>query len=260
MRSASRALPRKLPWRSREIVINDTGSTDATIEIARSHGARVIVSNGKMIFRIHATFHCAAPPALGFSGLTPTTSSLYSLSRLINDLKKSGPTRCLALSCGTRNREIRGRSCAPGKDVSNDPRICFERRIHEQMMLSALRIASNSSNTGSRRAPWVCRPRSVDQESAAKHRAIIRRVQAKCADPVMRWKSRIRILSRETTSKPCNGIGPYLKFRTVKRHSRISRRKLNLGWGNILNKANDLRTPPKIHKPLRFRRTRRRAL
>ena len=73
-----------------EIVVVDSGSTDATLEIARSAGARVFEEPGKASPR-RKTPPSPTPPATGFSRSTPTKNSARSWPQEIQALLAGEP-------------------------------------------------------------------------------------------------------------------------------------------------------------------------
>ena len=57
-----------------EMIVVDTGSSDATVKIARSRGSKgAFISRGLTTSRPHAMRRCVTPRAIGFCGWMPTT-------------------------------------------------------------------------------------------------------------------------------------------------------------------------------------------
>ena len=123
-----------------EIVVVDTGSIDATVEIAQSLGARVVVSEWKNDFSYSRNISlrnasCAWILWLDADDVVPSQSV-----PIINALKKGAPDRVFGFVVRNQKPGNTGSEFVQARMFPNDSRICFERRIHEQMMLSALRI------------------------------------------------------------------------------------------------------------------------
>ena len=57
-----------------EIIVADTGSSDATVEIAEANGAQVFPINGRTILRQRETLPFPKPAETIFFGLTQTMS------------------------------------------------------------------------------------------------------------------------------------------------------------------------------------------
>src|SRR5271157_3277073 len=73
-----------------EIIINDTGSTDATVEIAQSRGARLIASEWKNDFSYSRNISLRAASCAWILWLDADDVVPSQSIPIINDLKKSG--------------------------------------------------------------------------------------------------------------------------------------------------------------------------
>ena len=130
-----------------EIVIVDTGSTDRTVEIARSFGARCLTSSGSTTSPRPATPRWRGPRAIMPSGSTPMTSSTRPSEQKLE-------AHC-SRDCedGRRAAYVVKCACDPGQDGSGGDTVVdhirlfplredvrWTYRVHEQI-LPALRRA-----------------------------------------------------------------------------------------------------------------------
>ena len=122
-----------------EIIIVDTGSTDSTVEVARSFGARIIHSDWKNDFSYSR--NCSLREAtcewilwLDADDYVPAESL-----PVINSLKKETPDKVFGFIVRNEKPGNTGTEFIQSRMFPNRPEIFFERRIHEQMMLSAMR-------------------------------------------------------------------------------------------------------------------------
>jgi len=122
-----------------QIVVVDTGSQDRTVEVAKSFGAAIIevqwrsdFSWARNISLDHAT--SAWVLWLDADDVVPAQSL-----PLIADLKKSRPDCVFGLIVRNQRPNDTGTEFVQARMFPNRPQIRFERRVHEQMMPSALR-------------------------------------------------------------------------------------------------------------------------
>ena len=123
-----------------EIVVVDTGSTDATIDIAEQCGARVVKTQWKDDFseaRNVSLRHATGSWILWLDAddLVPA----HSLP-LIDTLKKQVADRVLGFTIRNERPGNTGTEFIQARMFPNRKDIFFERAIHEQMMPSALRL------------------------------------------------------------------------------------------------------------------------
>jgi tetratricopeptide (TPR) repeat protein len=123
-----------------EIIVVDTGSTDATIETAKKFGAVVVCdpwrndfSYARNISLDHAT--SAWVLWLDADDVVPQSSL-----PVIGHLKTLSPDKVFGFIVRNERPGNTGTEFIQARMFPNDPRIRFERKIHEQMMPCALRI------------------------------------------------------------------------------------------------------------------------
>jgi tetratricopeptide (TPR) repeat protein len=123
-----------------EIVVADTGSTDATPDIARKWGAKVVSAPWQDDFsaaRNSSIEHATGSWILWLDAddVVPSTSL-----PVINRLKKTPPDRVYGFIVRNERPGGTGTEFNQARMFPNRRELRFERRIHEQIMPSALRI------------------------------------------------------------------------------------------------------------------------
>jgi glycosyltransferase involved in cell wall biosynthesis len=121
-----------------EIVIVDTGSTDRTVEIARSHGAKVIASDWRDDFSYsrnisldHATSEWILWLDADDRVEEPSRKQLLRLKNEINN-----PVTLFGFKVKNLNKQGMGDIFMQVRMFPNDKRLRFEWPIHEQIVLS----------------------------------------------------------------------------------------------------------------------------
>jgi tetratricopeptide (TPR) repeat protein len=122
-----------------QIVVVDTGSQDRTVELAKSFSAAIVEVQWRGDFswaRNISLDHAASAWVLWLDAddVVPAQSL-----PLIADLKKERPDRVLGLVVRNQRPNDTGTEFVQARMFPNRPEIRFERRVHEQMMPSALR-------------------------------------------------------------------------------------------------------------------------
>jgi glycosyltransferase involved in cell wall biosynthesis len=122
-----------------ELVIVDTGSSDNTVDIARKFSARIIQSEWRddFSFSRNLSIRNATCPWilwLDADDVVPETSLA-----LINQLKNESPDKVFGFIVRNQKPGNTGSEFVQARMFPNHPSLFFERRIHEQIMLSALR-------------------------------------------------------------------------------------------------------------------------
>jgi glycosyltransferase involved in cell wall biosynthesis len=122
-----------------EIIINDTGSTDSTIDVARKFEAHIIQSEWKNDFSYSRNYSLQAASSewvlwLDADDIVPAQSV-----PIINDLKKENPDKVFGFIVRNERPGETGTEFIQARMFPKHPDIFFEHRIHEQMMFSAMR-------------------------------------------------------------------------------------------------------------------------
>lgn len=237
-----------------EIVVNDTGSTDATVEIAQSHGARVIVSEWKNDFSYSRNISlrnasCAWILWLDADDVVPSQSI-----PIINDLKKDMPDKVFGFVVRNQKPGNTGTEFVQARMFPNDPRICFERRIHEQMMLSALRIGLKLVPTQAVVEHYgYADPGSLNQKALRNIGLLLEEYRIYGPDPVMAVEIGDSYLITGNGGEALQWYRTVLEIPHCEAAFPHIAAQAYLGWGNILNKANDLENAAeKLHKALKL--------
>jgi len=123
-----------------EIIVVDTGSTDATMEIAREKGAKVICDKWRNDFawsRNISIQHATGAWILWLDAddIVPPESI-----PVLKTLKTEKPDHIIGLTVKNQRSGNTGTEFVQARMFPNRPDLYFERRIHEQIMPSALRI------------------------------------------------------------------------------------------------------------------------
>jgi tetratricopeptide (TPR) repeat protein len=171
---------------------------------------------------------------------------------IINDLKKSGPDKVFGFVVRNQKPGNTGTEFVQARMFPNDPRICFERRIHEQMMLSALRIGLKLVPTQAVvEHHGYADPEALTKKALRNIELLLEEYKLSVPDPVMA----VEIADSYLISG--NDIEALQWYRTVLEipHCEAAfphiAAQAYLGWGNILNKANDFENAAeKLHKAL----------
>jgi tetratricopeptide (TPR) repeat protein len=224
-----------------EIIIVDTGSNDDSIALSRSFNARVISSVWKNDFSYsrnisleHAS--CAWILWLDADDVIPSESVA-----IINALKKEEPKAVLGFIVRNQKPGGTGTEFIQARMFPNDPRIRFERRIHEQMMLSALRIGLK----------LVSKPAIIEHhgyaDPAALHQKALRNVALLLEeyalsgpDPVMAVEIADSYLITGSDQCAMQWYQTVLAIPGCESAFPHIAAQAYLGWGNILNKTDDL--------------------
>ncbi len=224
-----------------EIIINDTGSTDVTVEIAQSHGARVVVSEWKNDFSYSRNISLRAASCAWILWLDADDVVPSQSIPIINDLKKSVGDQVFGFVVRNQKPGGTGTEFVQARMFPNDSRICFERRIHEQMMLSALRIGLKLVETRAVVEHYgYAEPDLLNQKALRNIGLLLEEYGQYGPDPVMGVEiadsylitgndAEALLWYKTTLEIPhCEAAFPHIAAQAL------------LGWGNILNKANDL--------------------
>ena len=123
-----------------QIVVVDTGSQDRTVEVAKSYGAAIVETEWRNDFawaRNISLDHATSAWVLWLDAddVVPPESL-----PLIAQLKQCKPDRVFGLIVRNQRPNDTGTEFFQARMFPNRPEIRFERRVHEQMMPSALRL------------------------------------------------------------------------------------------------------------------------
>jgi tetratricopeptide (TPR) repeat protein len=134
----------------------------------------------------------------------------------------------------------------------NDPRICFERRIHEQMMLSALRIGLKLIPTQAVVEHHGYADPSALNRKALRNIGLLLEEYRLCGpDPVMAVEIADSYLITGNDAEALEWYKTVLEIPQCEAAFQHIAAQAFLGWCNILNKADDLENAAeKFHKAL----------
>ena len=123
-----------------EIIVVDTGSIDNTVSVAKNSGAKVIIDEWKNDFSFARNISIANASCewilwLDADDIVPPQSL-----PVINNLKKKKPDCVFGFIVRNEKPGNTGTEFIQARMFPNRPDIFFERKIHEQMMFSALRL------------------------------------------------------------------------------------------------------------------------
>ncbi len=122
-----------------EIIVVDTGSTDATASIAQGAGAQVIRSDWRDDFSYSRNISIRAATGVWILWLDADDVVPGDSIPKINSLKETDPARVYGFIVRNEKPGNTGSAFLQARMFPNRVDIFFERRIHEQMMPSALR-------------------------------------------------------------------------------------------------------------------------
>lgn len=123
-----------------EIIVVDTGSTDDTITIARSFGAKVIEEPWRNDFAFSRNVSLRHATSSWILWLDADDIVPESSCEKISALKSGKPDKVYGFTIRNQRPGDTGTEFVQARMFPNDPAIRFERKIHEQMMPNALRI------------------------------------------------------------------------------------------------------------------------
>ncbi|HEX2956814.1 MAG TPA: glycosyltransferase [Chitinispirillaceae bacterium] len=123
-----------------EIVVVDTGSTDDTIVIARSFGAKVIEEPWRNDFSFARNISLQYATSSWILWLDADDVVPESSCEKIRVLKSGVPDKVYGFTIRNQRPGNTGTEFVQARMFPNNPAIRFERKIHEQMMPDALRI------------------------------------------------------------------------------------------------------------------------
>jgi len=130
-----------------QIVVVDTGSADTTPEIATRMGADVIRSDWRDDFSYSRNISLSSATGEWILWLDADDVVPSSSLPLINELKAKAPDRVFSFVVKNEKPGNTGSEFMQARMFPNRPDIRFERRIHEQMMPSALRLGMRLEKT-----------------------------------------------------------------------------------------------------------------
>lgn len=130
-----------------EIVVVDTGSQDNTVNIAKEFGAKTILSDWRDDFSYSRNISLKNATGRWILWIDADDIIPEDSAKKINELKKTTPDKVYAFIVKNENPGNTGSEFYQARMFPNRPDIYFERRIHEQMMLSALRAGLKLTNT-----------------------------------------------------------------------------------------------------------------
>lgn len=123
-----------------EIIVVDTGSTDSTPQIASSNGAKVILEQWRNDFAWARNISIRDATGAWILWLDADDIVPESALPLLDKLKRTAPDRVWGMIVRNERPNGTGSEFLQARMFPNRPDIYFERKIHEQMMPSALRI------------------------------------------------------------------------------------------------------------------------
>jgi tetratricopeptide (TPR) repeat protein len=130
-----------------EIIVVDTGSSDATRDIAAAAGATVISSDWRDDFSYSRNISIRAATGAWILWLDADDVVPASSIAKINTLKQSEPDTVFGFIVRNEKPGGTGSEFMQARMFPNRNEIYFERRIHEQMMPSALRRGMHMAQT-----------------------------------------------------------------------------------------------------------------
>jgi len=130
-----------------EIVVVDTGSIDDTASIAREHGATVVFSEWKNDFSRARNISLRKASGQWLLWLDADDVIPRESIDVINNLKTKTPDTVFGFIVRNEKHGQTGSEFIQARMLPNRPDIYFQRRIHEQMMLSALRAGLRLTET-----------------------------------------------------------------------------------------------------------------
>jgi tetratricopeptide (TPR) repeat protein len=122
-----------------EIIVADTGSSDETVAVARAHGAKVIESQWSGDFSGARNTSIRSAAGAWILWLDADDVVPFQSITLINALKKEKPDKVFGFIVRNEKPGKTGTEFIQARMFPNRPDVYFERRVHEQMMPSALR-------------------------------------------------------------------------------------------------------------------------
>ncbi len=130
-----------------EIILNDTGSSDKTVDIASSFGVQIVNSEWKNDFAYSRNL--SIEPAKGKWILWLDADDVVPKESiaLLASLKQKNPDCVYSIICKNERPDGTGTSFRQARIFPNNKGIYFERTIHEQMMISALKLGFKLEDT-----------------------------------------------------------------------------------------------------------------
>ncbi len=129
-----------------ELIIVDTGSTDATISIAQSFGAKVICTEWRNDFAWARNISIKDATSSWILWLDADDVVPPESIPMLASLKKEKPDHVIGLTVRNQRPGNTGTEFVQARMFPNRSDLYFERRIHEQVMPSALRIGMKMEN------------------------------------------------------------------------------------------------------------------
>lgn len=123
-----------------ELIIVDTGSTDATVSIAQSFGAKVVCTDWRNDFAWARNISIKDATSSWILWLDADDVVPPESIPILASLKKEKPDHIIGLTVRNQRPGNTGTEFVQARMFPNRPDLYFERRIHEQIMPSALRI------------------------------------------------------------------------------------------------------------------------
>jgi tetratricopeptide (TPR) repeat protein len=169
-----------------EIIVVDTGSTDSSIAVAREHKAHVIQSEWENDFSLAR--NCSLRAASGEWILWLDADDIVQPQSLpiIEGLKKETADKVFGFIVRNEKPGNTGTEFIQARMFPNRADIFFERRIHEQMMLSALRQGLSLVETKAIiEHHGYCNPQTVRSKARRNIPLLLMEYRSGGPDPVM---------------------------------------------------------------------------
>lgn len=169
-----------------EIVVVDTGSSDSTVDIAKSFGAIVVEVQWQNDFAWARNISLQQASCQWILWLDADDVVPQESISGLNELKKRSPECVFAMQIRNERPNNTGTEFMQARMFPNRDDIFFERSIHEQMMPSALRLGMKLQNTKVViEHHGYADPTVLKQKAARNVEMLLKEYESSGGDPVM---------------------------------------------------------------------------